>query len=421
MHGFKSCIALGLIYLSLGLTAGWAQTNPPAEEVVTVPDAVLRAVLEDRLGLAEGAPIRALALARLTVLEAPNESIVELTGLESATGLTRLNLRSDPGKWLNRNDISDLAPLSGLTSLTYLNLENNRISDVSPLAGLTNLIYLNLENNRISDVLPLAGLTRLRRLHLEDNELTDVTPLAGLTRLTWLHLEDNELTDVSPLAGLTNLIWLNLRRNELTDVSPLAGLTRLTRLDLLGNELTDVSPLAGLTRLRRLTIDWFVDASSLSGPTRLKVYKPIRYPKLFLLNPLVEAYEDALAAGRVTSNIVPGNCAMDISPGDFPIWDPSKPAPSISVSIKTYTSESVDSIARFLEDHGISPRPIRKDEADSKSVIERTLWACVPVPLLGPLSEQPGVLRVEKMVPPVLYTPTVVEEESWGTIKNLFK
>ncbi len=421
MHGFKSCIALGLIYLSLGLTAGWAQTNPPAEEVVTVPDAVLRAVLEDRLGLAEGAPIRAVALARLTVLEAPNESIVELTGLESATGLTRLNLRSDPGKWLNRNDISDLAPLSGLTSLTYLNLENNRISDVSPLAGLTNLIYLNLENNRISDVLPLAGLTRLRRLHLEDNELTDVTPLAGLTRLTWLHLEDNELTDVSPLAGLTNLIWLNLRRNELTDVSPLAGLTRLTRLDLRRNELTDVSPLAGLTRLRRLTIDWFVDASSLSGPTRLKVYKPIRYPKLFLLNPLVEAYEDALAAGRVTSNIVPGNCAMDISPGDFPIWDPSKPAPSISVSIKTYTSESVDSIARFLEDHGISPRPIRKDEADSKSVIERTLWACVPVPLLGPLSEQPGVLRVEKMVPPVLYTPTVVEEESWGTIKNLFK
>ncbi len=126
MHGFKSGITLGLIYL--GLSAGGAQTDPAPEEVVRVPDAALRAVLEDSLGLAKGAPISAVALARLTVLEAPDAGIVALTGLEWATGLTRLDLGPGPGKWPweNSNAISDLAPLSGLTGLTYLSLRATR-------------------------------------------------------------------------------------------------------------------------------------------------------------------------------------------------------------------------------------------------------------------------------------------------------
>ena len=56
-----------------GLPAGWAQDDPPAE--VTVPDAALRAVLEDSLGLSAGAPIPAAELAKLAVLEAPNLGI----------------------------------------------------------------------------------------------------------------------------------------------------------------------------------------------------------------------------------------------------------------------------------------------------------------------------------------------------------
>ena len=65
-----------------------AQTDPPA--VVTVPDAALREVLEDSLGLSSGDPITEAALAKLTVLEAPHKGIVNLTGLEYATGLRRL-------------------------------------------------------------------------------------------------------------------------------------------------------------------------------------------------------------------------------------------------------------------------------------------------------------------------------------------
>ncbi len=113
---------------------------------VDIPDANLRAAIEDSLGKASGAPITRAEMARLTSLEVPNKNISDLTGLEFATGLTRLGLGEEVvnGIGNNSNEISNLSSLSGLTNLTYLNLRrNNKISDVSALSNLTNLTYLN--------------------------------------------------------------------------------------------------------------------------------------------------------------------------------------------------------------------------------------------------------------------------------------
>ena len=201
MLSVRTFVALGFIYLSL--SAGGAQTDPAPEEVVTVPDPRLRAVLEDSLGLSEGAPIPAVALARLTVLEAPDASIVALTGLEWATGLTRLDLGPGPGKWPweNSNAISDLAPLSGLTGLTELSLSGNAVVNVSPLAGLTGLTELNLQGNPLSEVSSLSGLAGLTDLYLALTPLSEASSLSGLTGLTELDLSRNDLSDVTPLAG----------------------------------------------------------------------------------------------------------------------------------------------------------------------------------------------------------------------------
>ena len=77
-------------------------------------------------------------------------------------------------------------------------------SDLSPLAGLTSLTYLDLSHNYISDLSPLAGLTKLTRLGLSWKEnLRDLSPLTGLTALTNLNLfNNNNISDLSPLAKL---------------------------------------------------------------------------------------------------------------------------------------------------------------------------------------------------------------------------
>ena len=163
------------------------EVSPPTSGMATmvaIPDTNLRAVIEDSLGKASGAPITRGEMVTLTSLEAPYANISDLTGLEFATRLTSLHFGYDPeGSYFNRNSISDLSPLSGLTSLERLYLYDNSISDVSDLSGLTSLEWLDLSNNSISDVSDLSGLTSLKTLYLSINSISDVSDLSGLTSL----------------------------------------------------------------------------------------------------------------------------------------------------------------------------------------------------------------------------------------------
>ena len=61
-----------------------------------------------------------------------------------------------------------------------------------------------------------------------------------------------------------------------------------------------------------------------------------------------------------------------------------------SVAVTIYLSGNVDDVVSFLGDNGGDPRNVGEDYIE----------AYVPVTLLGPVSEQPGVIRVREIVPP---------------------
>ena len=61
-----------------------------------------------------------------------------------------------------------------------------------------------------------------------------------------------------------------------------------------------------------------------------------------------------------------------------------------SVGVTIYLSGSVDEVVAFLEENGGDPRNVGEDYIE----------AYVPVLLLGPVSERPGVIRVREIVPP---------------------
>ena len=211
------------------------------EEIVSIPDANLRAVVEDSLGKARGAPIYRDEMATLTRLIARNANISDLTGLEFATGLQLLG-------FINTS-IVDLSPLSNLTNLTGLFLNSTSIVDISPLSNLTNLAVLFLNSTSIVDISPLSNLTNLTGLDLSSTSIVDISPLSGLTNLSLLGLEENSISDVSALSGLTSLERLRLQGNTISDVSALSGLTNLTSLTLSGNRISDLSPLVANTGL----------------------------------------------------------------------------------------------------------------------------------------------------------------------------
>ena len=249
---------------------------PPSD-----PDPLLAAIRK-ALGKPQNAQLTKEDMLRLTELYADRKGIRDLTGLEHATNLERLELR--------HNAIADLTPLRNLTRLNNIKLRDNLIVDVSPLAKLINVGWLGLEDNRITDLSPLSGLVKLdglgingnpvsdlsgvsgmlslsnlqawdtrisnlsplarsrklERLDIRGGTISDVTPLAGLPALRELTLENCGISDITSFAKLTGVRHFNLRHNDITDVSPLAGLRNLERLDLHDNEITDFSPLAEL-------------------------------------------------------------------------------------------------------------------------------------------------------------------------------
>ena len=98
----------------------------------------------------------------------------------------------------------------------------------------------------------------------------------------------------------------------------------------------------------------------------------LKYPNLgSMLNQMVARVEEE------------GATAEDAA-GDAPVHR----AESVAVTI--YLSGNVDGVVQFLEDFGGDPRNVGGDYIE----------AYVPVSLLGPVSEQPGVLRVREIVPP---------------------
>ena len=132
---------------SRGVTvAGFLSPVTDDPTPVTIPDANLRAVIADSLDKASGATITRGDMSTLTRLDAPNKGISDLTGLEFATNLTRLNLSAEwvaGDGYVNSNRISDsdLVLLAKLTHLAWLELGDNPISDISPLSNLTKLEY----------------------------------------------------------------------------------------------------------------------------------------------------------------------------------------------------------------------------------------------------------------------------------------
>ncbi len=269
--------------VALGTSAAWAAPEDP----VVMPDAALRSVVQEALGITDGRNPTEAQMATLSQLFAEDRGIADLTGIEYAVNLTILNL--------DNNQIINLSPLSGLTKLTELWLWENQISDISPLSGMAALTSLNLEDNDISDISVVSGMTNLTWLLLNENQITDISMLTGLTNLTVLELGTNQISDISPLAGLTNLTWLGIGGNQISNVSPLSGLTSLTSLGLGGNQIGDISPLAGLTNIAILHLygNQISDISPLSGLTNLDLLdltnNPLNWDAHFVYIPMIQA------------------------------------------------------------------------------------------------------------------------------------
>ena len=247
MGTLRCAIAVSTMVAFVHTYAMQETSNRPPEEdsedvLVDIPDTALRKAIEEKLGKEMGESITRGEMATLEGVQAVG--VEQLVGIEHAVNLDWFQVPL--------GTVSDLAPLSGLTTLRSLLLRSNNVTDISPLAGLTSLSDLRAGWNSISDLSALSGLTSLATLHLQVNLIADVSPLADLPVLTDLRIYSNPIRDHAPLAN-ESLRYLDVRSTGLADLTPFAGL-RLTAL-YIGGGIADLSPLATLTSLKRFGLD----------------------------------------------------------------------------------------------------------------------------------------------------------------------
>ncbi len=231
--------------------------------VVHIPDPNLRAAIAEAFGKSPNAPITVAEMNRVKTLRVQNRGIRDLTGLQFATSLIRLNLRDNQISdlspiasltelrelWLENNRVSNILLVRGLINLTHLEFAHNPVSDISTVKNLTNLTFLDFNETLVSDISPVRGLINLTHLEFDHNTVSDISAVSNLTNLTYLEFDDNLVTDLSPIAGLINLKILGFSHKDLSDISPVRGLINLESIFCWGHAISDLSPLAGLTKL----------------------------------------------------------------------------------------------------------------------------------------------------------------------------
>ena len=88
--------------------------------------------------------------------------------------------------------------------------------------------------------------------------------------------------------------------------------------------------------------------------------------------------------GGLVASVEAGQTTAQDAAADTPVHSGE------SVAVTIYLTGNVAEVVSFLEDNGGDPRNVGEDYIE----------AYVPVTLLGPVSERPGVIRVREIVPP---------------------
>lgn len=151
------------------------------------------------------------------------------------------------------DEITDFGALHSLTGLEVLYLESNQIKDISFVSRMDNLREFTLRDSIIIDLTPLSGKTTLTYLELEDNyDVKDYSVLSSLASLQTLHLDLCTYGEMPDVSAWTSLVELSVSGAD--SLQFLAQLPALKKLSLAGGNSSDFTVFSNLTELEELTI-----------------------------------------------------------------------------------------------------------------------------------------------------------------------
>ncbi|GAB6089498.1 CotH kinase family protein [Spirochaeta dissipatitropha] len=223
------------------------------ENHARIHDPGLETALRRAIGKVDGR-IPMSALRELTYLDAANSNIQHIEQIDLLVNLRILDLSGNPV-----DDLSPLTSLSRLEELSLQNMEQLQLEDNSLLDNLPpQLTSLDLSHNpELGSLNDFSYMQRLRELHLRNTGISTLDYLSELQGLRILDLRETRLhnSSLEPLAAMRSLEYLNLRNSGIKDITVLSRLRTLRYLNLHSNSgISSLDPLQQLTRLETLIL-----------------------------------------------------------------------------------------------------------------------------------------------------------------------
>ncbi|MDT0002275.1 LapB repeat-containing protein [Listeria cossartiae subsp. cayugensis] len=201
-----------------------------AQDIVNIPDPVLKSYLNGLLGQASTSDITEAQMDTITNVDISNASLTNLTGLDYAHNLSVLRL--------SNTGVTDYSVVANIPSLTNLSISGNNLTDSSlpDLNGLVNVTNLNLSPGK-----------------LDNNSLTKINKLPSLT---YLNLDSNfAITNVMPLKSIPNLTTLFIQFCGVNDFRGIDTFPKLTNLSAYGQNVGRSVPIESTIKSSALNYD----------------------------------------------------------------------------------------------------------------------------------------------------------------------
>ena len=153
-------------------------------------------------------------------LNKPNMKPIEIINLEKELGIEIYLATNHESFTLNNEENTYFFEQGTVTGLSLL--VSGKINFLNNFPDLKKLLIFG----KIDDTSPISTLTKIEELHLEDNDLLSLEFLKALNQIKVLEIRHNNISDISILSNYTNLEKLNLWSNKITDISNLKNLKK---------------------------------------------------------------------------------------------------------------------------------------------------------------------------------------------------
>jgi hypothetical protein len=151
--------------------------------------------------------------------------------------------------------LTEIGPLSKLSSLKKVSIANSPVTDLMPLRNLNQLEELDISGTQVASLEPLRYSNHIRSLKIKKTPVISLNVLSGLTAIEILDFTGTGIDSLQPLADLTALKDLRFSETRVSDLKPLSGLVNMEVLYFTNTAVANLGPLKNLTNLSLVFFD----------------------------------------------------------------------------------------------------------------------------------------------------------------------